>query len=124
MSIDHPHRRQFLEGLAALVAAADVGLRSSDGLPGWSDSVAAADPQTPSSVKPAGTFNGVQMGPHTIVDEGIERTLDLLADTAATNAVMPYSHAYNAGLIKPLNARANHGVPLTDNRGRNLPLVW
>jgi hypothetical protein len=31
------------------------------------------------------------MGPHTILDEGIERTLDLVADTAAINAVMPYS---------------------------------
>jgi hypothetical protein len=69
-------------------------------------------------------FNAVQMGPHTILDEGIERTLDLLARTAATNVVMPYSHAYNAGLIKPLRDRADHGVPLTDNTGRRLPLVW
>lgn len=73
---------------------------------------------------PAGTFNGIQMGPHTILDEGIERTLDLIADTAAVNAVMPYSHAYNAGLVKPLRARADHGVPLSDNTGRRFPLVW
>ena len=37
---------------------------------------------------------------------------------------MPYSHAYNAALIKPLRDRADHGVPLTDNAGRRFPLVW
>jgi hypothetical protein len=73
---------------------------------------------------PAGTFNGIQMGPHTILDEGIEHTLDLIADTAGVNAVMPYSHAYNAALVKPLRDRADHGVPLTDNTGRRFPLVW
>ena len=101
-------RRSFLEQLAAVAAVAGVS-------PGVTATAA-----TP----PAGTFNGVQMGPHTILDEGIERTLDLLADTAAVNAVMPYSHAYNAGLVKPLRARADHGVPLTDNTGRRFPLVW
>ena len=73
---------------------------------------------------PAGTFNAMQMGPHTMLDEGIERTLDLIADTAGINAVMPYSHAYNAALVKPLRDRADHGVPLRDNTGRRLPLVW
>ena len=75
-------------------------------------------------VAPSGTFNGVQMGPHTILDEGIERTLDLLAETAATNVIMPYSHAYNAGLIKSLRDRADHGVPRVDNTGRKFPLVY
>ena len=55
----------------------------------------------------AGTVNGIQMGPHTILDEGIERTLDLLAETAKTNILMPYSHAYNAGLVKSLRDRAD-----------------
>ena len=73
---------------------------------------------------PAGTFNGIQMGPHTILDEGIERTLDLIAETAAVNAVMPYSHAYNNALVKPLRDRADHGVPLTDNARRKFPLVY
>lgn len=100
-------RRTFMEMLAALAAVSAA--------PG----AAAAEP-----APPAGTFNGIQMGPHTILDEGIEHTLDLIADTAAVNAVMPYSHAYNAGLVKPLRARADHGVPLTDNTGRRLPLVW
>ena len=70
------------------------------------------------------TFNGIQMGPHTMLDEGIERTLDLIQDTAAITAVMPYSHAYNNALVKPLRDRADHGVPLTDNAGRKFPLVY
>src|SRR5262245_41581988 len=70
------------------------------------------------------SFNGIQMGPHTMLDEGIERTLDLIQDTAAINAVMPYSHAYNNALVKALRDRADHGVPLTDNAGRKFPLVW
>src|SRR4051812_46808728 len=101
-------RRAFMEMLAALTAVSAAAPAAS-----------AAEP-----APPAGTFNGIQMGPHTILDEGIERTLDLIAETAAVTAVMPYSHAYNAGLVKPLRARANHGVPLTDNTGRRLPLVW
>ena len=37
---------------------------------------------------------------------------------------MPYSHAYNNALVKPLRDRADHGVPLTDNAGRKFPLVY
>jgi len=102
-------RRSFIETLALAAFAADRA-RVAEG-------PARAAP-------PAGTFNGIQMGPHTILDEGIERTLDLIAETAAINAVMPYSHAYNAALVKPLRDRAGHGVPLTDNAGRRFPLVW
>jgi len=100
-------RRAFMERLAGFAAAAGLS----------------RDAPVPPRA-PAGTFNGIQMGPHTILDEGIERTLDLIAGTAAVNAVMPYSHAYNAGLVKPLGARADHGVPLTDNARRRFPLVW
>jgi len=103
------HRRTFMEMLAAVAAMRAAAPGASGAEP-----VAA----------PAGTFNGIQMGPHTILDEGIERTLDLIAETAGVNAVMPYSHAYNAGLVKPLRARADHGVPLIDNTNRRFPLVW
>src|SRR5689334_17588139 len=105
---DAINRRAFMEMLAALAA---VSATSSD--------ASAAGPPSP-----AGTFNGIQMGPHTILDEGIERTLDLIADTAGINTVMPYSHAYNAGLVKSLRDRADHGVPLSDNVNRKFPLVW
>jgi hypothetical protein len=100
-------RRVFIERLAAAAAVGVVPRQSEQ-----------------AQRRPAGTFNGIQMGPHTMLDEGIERTLDLLAETAGTNAVMPYSHAYNAGLVKPLRDRADHGVPLLDNTGRRFSLVW
>ena len=103
-------RRAFIGTLAAAAFAAERAATAQD----------SAVPRT----APAGTFNGIQMGPHTILDEGIERTLDLIAETAGINAVMPYSHAYNASLTKPLRDRANHGVALTDNTGRRFPLVW
>lgn len=103
-------RREFMQRLAAVAAVAGTG--------------ALRFPELTAPFAPAGTVNGIQMGPHTILDEGIERTLDLLAETAATNIVMPYSHAYNAGLVKSLRDRADHGVPLTDNSGRKFPLVY
>jgi len=108
-------RREFLQRLSALAAAAGVSLRPDE---------AVAAPMPAAHAAPAGTFAGIQMGPHTILDEGIERTLDLIAETAGINAVMPYSHAYNAGLVKPLRDRANHGVPLADNANRRFPLVY
>lgn len=76
------------------------------------------------TVAPPAPFVGIQMGPHTILDEGIEHTLDLIQETAAVNAVMPYSHGYNNAFVKPLRDRADHGVPLTDNSRRKFPLVW
>jgi hypothetical protein len=101
-------RRSFIETVAGITGLAGTAL----------------DVRPAAASAPAGTLNGIQMGPHTIFDEGIERTLDLIGETAAINTVMPYSHAYNAGLVKPLRARADHGVPLTDNLGRRFPLVW
>ncbi len=106
---DRLDRRSFLAMLAALAAV---------------DSAGASPVAVPVAAAPAGTFNGIQMGPHTILDEGIDRTLDLIAETAAVNAVMPYSHAYNAALVKPVRDRAEHGIPLTDNSKRQFPLVW
>jgi hypothetical protein len=70
-------------------------------------------------------FVGIQMGPHTMLDEGINRCLDLVQQTAAINAVMVYSHTYHDDLKKPPQVLANdHGVPARDMRGRKLPSVW
>jgi hypothetical protein len=69
-------------------------------------------------------FVGIQMGPHTILDEGIERCLDLIQETAATNAVMIYSHAFHGDLRKPIAfLAADHGTPPRANRSP-LPSVW
>jgi hypothetical protein len=66
-------RRSFIETLAALAATTTV------------DSGA---PQMPAAGKIAGTFAGIQMGPHTIPDEGIERTLDV-RPTIPTRSIVP-----------------------------------
>src|SRR5437764_7920202 len=73
----------------------------------------------------AAPFNAIQMGPHTMLDEGIERALDLIQETAAINAVMVYSHTYHGDIRKPPQMLAtDHGVPLREMRGRKLPDVW
>ena len=106
-------RRDFIRDLTGLLALGPLGLRVAT-----SPSAATEAPAT------AANFVGIQMGPHTILDEGIDHTLDLIQRTAAINVVMPYSHGYNNAFIKPLRSRADHGVRLTDNAGRKFPLVW
>ena len=96
-----PNRRHFLQGLAAapLVQGA---------------AAAAAPP-----------FNAMQMGPHTMLDEGIDRCLDLIGDTARINAVMIYSHTYHGDIRKPPQFLAtDHGVAPRVMRDRKLPAVW
>jgi hypothetical protein len=110
-------RRDFIRDLAGMVALGQAGLR----LP---PEVAAPAYASEDVSAPAGRFVGIQMGPHTMLDEGIDHTLDLIQEAAAVNVVMPYSHGYNGAFMKPLRSRADHGVPLTDNAGRKFPLVW
>ena len=74
---------------------------------------------------PVSRFNAIQMGPHTMLDEGIERCLDLIQETAAINTLMVYSHTYHADLRKPPQMLAtDHGVPPREMRNRKLPSVW
>lgn len=44
--------------------------------------------------QPRRLFVGVQLGPQSVFDEGPERCLDLLQETAGVNAVFVYSHTY------------------------------
>src|SRR5215831_20990395 len=77
------------------------------------------------AAQPSTRFNGIQMGPHTMLDEGIDRCLDLIQETAAINAVMVYSHTYHADIRKPPQMLAtDHGVPPRRMSGRRLPSVW
>ncbi len=95
-------RRNFLKGLVALPALA-----------------AAEPPASPA------LFNAIQIGPHTMLDEGIDRCLDLIQETAGINCLMVYSHTYHGDLRKPPQLLApDHGVPPRDMRNRKLPSVW
>ncbi len=81
----------------------------------------AAAPPAP----PAAPFNGIQMGAHTILDEGFEPCLDLIQDTARINCVMVYSSTYHSDVRKPPQLQAtDHGVPPRPTIGRKLPKVW
>jgi len=112
-------RRAFIQELAAMFAAAGAGLA-------WPAAAHAAPHASPAPGQtPSRSLVGMQVGPHTMLDEGIERSLDLIQKTAAVNTIFVYSHAYGGDLRKAPNLLAtDHGVPVRDQRTRNLPLVW
>lgn len=68
---------------------------------------------------------GIQVGSHSIYDEGVERLLDTIQDTAGANAIYAYSHDY--GGFAP-NRRpedlADHGVWLPAPASRRFTPVW
>ena len=114
-------RRDFIRQLAALVAAAGGDLTTSGIGPAGQTAGAASGPRQDL----AGSVVGMQVGPHTMLDEGIEHCLDLIQRTAAINTIFVYCHSYGGDLRKPLNLLAtDHGRPVLDQRTRNLPNVW
>ncbi|MBL6766147.1 MAG: hypothetical protein ISQ14_14425 [Verrucomicrobiae bacterium] len=67
---------------------------------------------------------GVQISPHSLLDEGVERCLDFLQEHAAINALFCYSQTYHMG-TRPLNVLASdHPTPPRKLDGRNLPHQW
>jgi hypothetical protein len=119
-------RRGFIQKAAGVAMAAGLGIgqtpsaraRQAAGEP-------AANPAPAIPKAPANNLVGIQMGPHTLLDEGIEHALDLIQETAAINALFVYSHAYGGDLKKdPRILAQDHGIVPPDQRNRNLPLVW
>src|SRR5262249_61152008 len=84
-------RREFLHGLVALAASAR--------LPRGRRLQAA-----PAAAPPASRMQlvGVQMGAHTMLDEGIEPCLALCRETADIDTLFTYSHAYGGDGRKPI----------------------
>ena len=114
-------RRAFIQELVAMFAAAGAGLS----WPRPIDAIDAAPDAGVAAQTPPRTMVGMQVGPHTMLDEGIERSLDLIQKTAGVNTIFVYSHVYGGDLRKAPNLLApDHGVPVRDQRTRNLPLVW
>lgn len=60
-------------------------------------------------------FVGIQIGPHSLFDEGIEQCLDSLRERAGVNALFVYSHTYYGGA--PADGRGYGGA-------RPMPRVW
>jgi hypothetical protein len=71
-------------------------------------------------------FIGIQLGSHSVFDEGVDHVLDLLQRTAAINGLLVYTHSYQQQLFssRPLEALADHGVPIRDPRSRELTHAW
>lgn len=117
-------RREFVQQIGALMTALGLG--------GLAPAPAAARPPGEthrSSGRSAGrqqdNLVGMQVGPFTMLDEGIERALDLIQETAAVEVIFPYTHAYGGSVSRGLeNLATDHGVPPRDQSRRNLPNVW
>jgi len=67
---------------------------------------------------------GIQIAGHSLLDEGMERCLDLVQSTCHANAIFLYSHSYYAAHKRPPEVYADHGVPIRDERQRNITRVW
>ncbi|MBN1362530.1 MAG: hypothetical protein JW993_18175 [Sedimentisphaerales bacterium] len=114
-------RRDFIQQVVGMLAAAEVSLGRME--PANANQAANAAGQ--SGNHPNTPFVGIQMSPHTMLDEGIEPCLDLIKETAAVNAVFVYSHAFHTSTLgKPLRDLAtDHGKPPRDFRNR-VPSIW
>jgi hypothetical protein len=123
---DGADRRDFMRTLATMVAAAYAGMKTEAlGAASSPAATSAVSPVPPLAQASSTPMIGVQMGPHTMLDEGIEHCLDFCQQTAGFNTLMVYSHAYGGDLRKPLSYLAtDHGVPVKDQQTRTLPLVW
>ena len=114
-------RREFMRSVVAMLATTEAALGSSV------KSNAREDKDTVNKLvkKPNAPVIGIQMGPHTMLDEGIEHVLDLIQDNAEINTVMIYSHSFHSNLRKPTQFLApDHGVPLKETRNRSFPSIW
>ncbi len=116
-------RRAFLRNTAAIIAALEVGFETLG--PGPVEACEPGSLPEPAPALPENGIVGIQMSPHTMLDEGIEACLDLIQETAAIDAVIPYTHAFHTSTLgKPLRDLAHdHGKPPRDFRGR-VPAVW
>ena len=67
---------------------------------------------------------GIQISPHSILDEGVEYCLDLLREKGQINTLFMNVNSYYGGMGKDLNVLGDHGRPKVDNSKRSLPLMW
>jgi hypothetical protein len=118
-------RREFLQSLVALAGAAHLAPLTNHE-PRHEPRATGHEPRVTSDQPRAATrLIGVQMGAHTMLDEGIEPALDLCRETADIDTLFCYSHAYGGDVRKPIEWLAtDHGKPPIDQRSRKLPQVY
>lgn len=72
-------------------------------------------------------FLGIQLGSHSVFDEGVDHCLGKLQETAGINALFVYSHMHHHGFStnRTLGALApDHGITPKDPTKRNFTMVW
>ena len=121
-NMTHTNRRRFVKDIGAIVAAsamANINMKLT-GSP-----LISATPLISGIKDSTKPFVGIQMSPHTMLDEGIEQCLDLCQNTAQVNAVFPYSHAFHTSTLgKEMRYLAmDHGTPPRDLRNK-VPAVY
>lgn len=120
-------RRDFMREVAAVAAIAQGGTALEQGGTGaGADYAVQREFHAGSQAGAAGeSFVGIQMGPHSLLDEGIGPCLDFIQRTAAVNAVLVYSQSYLIDAHRPTETLAqDHGLPFKELTGRKLPFVW
>jgi len=115
-------RRKFVKNIGTIIAA---GAAVDLSMGAVSYPFISGNSKPESQIKQGKTFVGIQMSPHTMLDEGIEECLDLIGETAGVNAVFPYSHAFHTSTLgKQLRYLAkDHGKPPRDLRNK-VSAVW
>lgn len=101
-------RRQFIRTSAAVAASVPLAHVLSQG---------ATAAKTPPLI-------GIQIAGHSLLDEGMDRCLDLVQSTCRANAIFLYSHSYYAAHGRAPELYADHGVPVKDERRRRITRVW
>lgn len=116
------NRRKFVKNLGTIIAA---GAAADLSMGAVSYPLLSPGPLQNNAIKQDKTFVGIQMSPHTMLDEGIEQCLDLIGEKARVNAVFPYSHAFHTATLgkAPRYLARDHGKEPRDLRNK-VPAVW
>ncbi len=72
-------------------------------------------------------FLGIQLGSHSVFDEGADQVLNILEDTAGINSLFVYSHMHHHGFSTKRNLGAlapDHGVTPKDPTKRRFTMNW
>ena len=106
-------RRDFLKGLTLQAAAGVPGMTLLGQLTHGGEDRTAEEREALRGIPGRGKrkFVAIQLGGRSLVDEGVEKCLDTLAETGGVNVLMPTVFTYGTGLA----GRQAHDEPLPDH---------
>jgi len=97
-------RGEFLKRLATVVATMPLARFGETPPAARTRAVSTVAP-----VPPPDNLVGIQMGAHTMLDEGIEHALDLCQETASIDTIFTYCYSYGA----TFTSRSRGSPPIT-----------